>query len=74
MAVEGLPHHEKVGRYEYKPFPTALNNGSDPSLFYIPSDTMTSQLVTLNTPGLKWWLDHLDEQFDPDGSVNLFIG
>ncbi|CUS10630.1 unnamed protein product [Tuber aestivum] len=35
---------------------------------------MTSQMVTLRTPDLQWWLDHLDTAFAPDVSVDLLIG
>ncbi|KAL7267634.1 GCD complex subunit gcd7 [Rhizina undulata] len=35
---------------------------------------MTSQMVTIHTPGLKWWLKHLETEFDPAHSVDLFIG
>ncbi|CAZ79736.1 unnamed protein product [Tuber melanosporum] len=35
---------------------------------------MASQMVTLRTPDLQWWLDHLDTAFAPDVSVDLFVG
>lgn len=34
---------------------------------------MTSQLVDIHTPGLKWWLAHLEHDFNPAHSVDLFI-
>ena len=34
---------------------------------------MTSQMVDIHTPGLKWWLTHLENDFNAAHSVDLFI-
>ncbi|KAI5781477.1 hypothetical protein EDC01DRAFT_632751 [Geopyxis carbonaria] len=34
---------------------------------------MTSQMVDIHTPGLKWWLNHLETSFHAEHSVDLFV-
>lgn len=34
---------------------------------------MASQMVDVHTPGLKWWLAHLENDFHPARSVDLFV-
>ena len=34
---------------------------------------MTSQMVEIHTPGLKWWLSHLETDFNAEHSVDLYI-
>lgn len=35
---------------------------------------MSTQLVGIHNPGLKWWLKHLENDFDSAQSVDLYIG
>lgn len=34
----------------------------------------TATTSVLHTPGLKWWLTHLENAFDTEGSVELYVG
>ncbi|KAA8913305.1 hypothetical protein FN846DRAFT_902998 [Sphaerosporella brunnea] len=34
---------------------------------------MTSQMVEIHTPDLKWWLAHLENDFHPVHSIDLFV-
>ncbi|TGZ84206.1 nagb/rpia/CoA transferase-like protein [Ascodesmis nigricans] len=34
---------------------------------------MTSQLVSIHTPGLKWFLNHLENEFESQASLQLYI-
>lgn len=34
---------------------------------------MSSQMVDIHTPGLKWWLNHLETDFNPSHSVDLYV-
>ncbi|KAF8544942.1 hypothetical protein BDD12DRAFT_814028 [Trichophaea hybrida] len=38
-----------------------------------PLHKMTSQMVDIHTPSLKWWLAHLENDFHPVHSVDLFV-
>lgn len=38
-----------------------------------PLFTMTSQLVSIHTPGLKWFLNHLENDFESKASLQLYI-
>jgi translation initiation factor eIF-2B subunit beta len=38
-----------------------------------PSANMTSQMVEIHTPDLKWWLAHLENDFHPVHSIDLFV-
>jgi hypothetical protein len=34
----------------------------------------TAPTSTLQTPGLKWWLTHLETDFHHENSVELYVG
>lgn len=44
-----------------------------PISYHITAADMTSQLVDLRTPGLSSWIKHLDNDFKPEPSLELYI-
>lgn len=44
-----------------------------PTSYHIAAADMTSQLVDLRTPGLSSWIKHLDNDFKPEPSLELYI-